>query len=52
MTPEEEKQAEKIKERIEEIKEHERALSRLGNDLWAEKDKLRNEYKKITGEEI
>lgn len=45
MTPEE------IIIRIEEIKKHERALGDLGNDLWAEKDRLRNEYKRITGEE-
>lgn len=46
LTPEE------IIERINEIKAHEKALGKLGNDLWEEKDLLRNAYKSITGLEI
>ena len=46
MTPKE------IEEKIEEIKKHERRLGDLSNFLWEEKDRLRNLYKKLTGEEI
>ncbi len=46
MTPE------KMKERIEAIQSYESALCHLGNDLWAEKTKLRDEYKKVTGKDI
>lgn len=43
---------EEIKARIEEIKKYESTLCKLGNDLWAEKTKLRDEYKSLTGKEI
>lgn len=46
LTPEE------MKERIEEIRDYETVLSHLGNDLWAEKTKLQDEYRKVTGKEI
>ena len=43
---------EDIKSRIEEISKYELILGKLGNELWAEKDKLRNQYKTITGNDI
>jgi len=41
-----------IKERLEEISRDEMVISKLGNELWAERNRLRNEYKSLTGEEI
>ena len=46
MTPEE------IKARVEELKSYEHALTILGNEFWEEKTRLRDDYKRITGEEI
>ena len=46
MTPEE------IEIEIEQINRMMVRLTDIGNDLWVEKDRLRNIYKSQTGEEI
>lgn len=46
MTPEE------IKIKINEIRESELSITNIGNDLWAQKNELLNEYKRITGESL
>jgi hypothetical protein len=46
MTPEE------IEIKINEIRIQELIIANAGNDLWAQKDKLRNEYKRLTGNTI
>jgi len=46
MTPEE------IKTEIDQINRMMARLTDIGNDLWVEKDRLRNMYKSETGEEI
>ncbi len=44
--------SEEIAEEIEQINRIAKKLADHGNDLWLRKDRLRAEYKKITGKEI
>ncbi|KKM94762.1 hypothetical protein LCGC14_1194990 [marine sediment metagenome] len=46
MTPDE------IKQRIEDLRKREKILTRENNIVWAEKTKLRDEYKRLTGKDI
>jgi len=41
-----------IAKRIDAINDEQMKLSRQGNDLWEERNNLRNRYKELTGNEI
>jgi FtsZ-binding cell division protein ZapB len=46
------KREEEIEIEIEELQIKAKSLSDRGNDIWAQKDRLRNEYKRLTGKYI